>query len=349
MSSGTQVAHMQAQLLAAQATQAGLQARIMELESMLSGKQPYQLTKSVLCEESPQPVALLTNNTRDSPLKASSCPKSSVVPPPPLLPLNLSNVELIGMKKQSLTSSASGSSPPQSASPRSSPSPPQSTSPTPSKETPHAFLPTFPRVCALGTVQSVAAAVTPAAQQPPTKSTGKRRSRSRRNKGLFDWQPTIEWDHVQAFNPKSMKQLPPMSPPTTAASPAVVPLPPSPSPRPVFDTPTPGTMLDLLCSAAVGETLPAPMSSTVSQEAQVLPQDIASTHVSASGSSDSITANERLARALSGVGATGSLARIRQQLAGETAAGAAAGDESSAKPINIKWHPLLPKRRRIAK
>ena len=91
-----QIAHMQAQLMAAQATQSAMQARILELESLLSIQQQQQVALSALGGLGPQELALAASgllpgfpNLRP-PVNPPMAPAVPAQPSsaPPAMPLN---------------------------------------------------------------------------------------------------------------------------------------------------------------------------------------------------------------------------------------------------------------------
>ena len=324
-----QIAQMQATIMAARASQASLQARVLELESLLSIQQQQQVALSALSGLGPQALALAASgllpgfaNLRpgSSPLGALGAP---AVPHAPATALAL-NWAMFGAGQPpapcattagsaaplaAAPSSAAGSgSPPQSASPRSSPSPPQRASPE-----------TVLHSEGSDTPASIAAA------------------------GAYGVRPPSHAPSTPAASPVTSRRQ------TEAAAP------PSSLPQPTAEPDDHGDMtvsvggngvggdgvggngmLELLCTVAGREATDGTPSSPDSGASVVHQQ-----HVHAPGGSSiegsrpswrmrheerlvagghadgesGGSANGRLASALAGVGAAGSLARIRQQSA----------------------------------
>ena len=309
-----QIAHMQAQLLAAHNAQATLQQRVIELERLLSIQQQQQIALSALNGLGPQALALAASGLL--PGLTSLRAGSAMGPLPGQGPQTALAMNLIGTGQAphsamlpisteavAAPSSGSGGSPPQSTSPRSSPSPPQRASPTLPVEAHE--LPAPMRIPS-GSLPEVGTCSEPEAEVPSNEA-------------------PIKQLHATATAPVSTAQ------------------PAAPQAQPESE-PEASNMLELLCTVASRDSKPGdgtPMSpdrpsAPGRHELQRSalhrhPQEMLPAAQSQGGGSP----NDRLAKALAGVGAAGSLARIRQQSA------------ALAAKTAPSWHGLEVKRQRV--
>ena len=315
-----QIAHMQAQLLAAHNAQATLQQRVIELERLLSIQQQQQIALSALNGLGPQALALAASGLL--PGLASLRAGTAIGPlpaqgPPAALAMNLigtgqpPNGTMLPISTEAVTapSSGSGGSPPQSTSPRSSPSPPQRASPTPAVEAHE--LPAPMRI--------------PSGSLPEVGTCSEPEVCCRTNAEVPTNEAPIKQLHATA----------------TATASSVQPAAPQVQPE---SEPEASNMLELLCTVAGREAKPGDGSPTSPDRPSVLgrhevhrpsshrhPQEM----LPAGQSEGDGSPNDRLAKALAGVGAAGSLARIRQQSA------------ALAAKTAPSWHGLEVKRQRV--
>lgn len=320
----SQIAHLQAQLVAARATQATLQNRVLQLERLLSRQQQQQqqIALSALNGLGPQALALAASGLLPgiTNLGAGNSSLGAIGPQPPLPPSALALAMMhgaaqgiVGAAAAPARTSSSGDvgSPPMSASPRSSPSPPQRASPPPPAE---------------------AAEPSPAPSAPP---------------------PSLTSSTTMAADCPAPSAEVQSSPPPTAhgwAAPrrTASPLPLSGPQQVAADAKDPeaNSMLQLLCTVAGRETNDgSPSSPELDVPAlHALTARRPDEQAAAGRGEGEPSANDHLARALAGVGAAGSLARIRQQTLALVPP-----SQAAPAPSRPTWHTLEVKRPRLSR
>ena len=337
-----QLTLLQGQLVAARATQASLQQRVNELERLLGIQQQQQIALGSLGPQAALWQKLIaTGGFPIGPngpighggfaaLNAAQAQAQAQA---------LSHLALIqGQQAHGVNTSSvvnGGGSPPQSASPRSSPSPPQRMSPTPLQEP-------LPPATVAGSSSDT---LNPAAQQ----GVGQQPLlKDRALAAIAATAPAAPPPSHEASSsscatepigsPKQAARPPPLQQPlvaggASAEQPTAVEI----KAEPVHEPPPAAAknMLELLCTVAGEEERRSPPRNGQPGASHPPPTMLLATPASPE-SEQRPSANDLLAKAMAGVGAAGSLARIRQQ----SAAMAGQHGLSPPPPQPHSWHTL---------